>query len=80
MVFTGGSKSWTNLGVGKSVSVKVNPTGESALLLELGDQAGHTNSSNADVYLENGYHGAVVATIGRSNTVMWSVKSPPTKY
>lgn len=56
---TGNSYLLGDLPPGSTVSVRVEPTGESSVHIEFQDSAGHSKSLNADVYLESGYQGTL---------------------
>ncbi len=57
---------------GKSVTLHVKPEGDSDLAISFLDATGKTNLASADVYLEPSYRGDITATIGRSNSVVWT--------
>ncbi len=69
--FTGGSKSSPKLKPAESFETKVNPSGESHLVVEFVDSSGKQHSVNVDVYFEHNYSGTIHVTIEPDGNVTW---------
>ena len=69
--FTGGNKSTPTLKPAESFETKVNPAGESHLVVEFVDSLGKQHSANVDVYLEHNYSGTIHVTLEPDGKVTW---------
>ncbi len=69
--FTGGSKSRPMLRASESFEAKINPRGESHLVIVFTDSSGKQHSAEVDVYFERGYRGTIRVTIRPDGTVSW---------
>ena len=67
--FTGGSKSFPKLKFGESLEIRVNPDGESDLVVRFADSSGKQFSANDIVYFEHNYRGTIHITIGPDGKV-----------
>ena len=72
VIIRGKNSTIARLAPGKSKKVKIKPEGKSDLAISFVDATGKTNLANAEAYLGHGDHGEIKATIGLSNTVVWT--------
>lgn len=69
--FTGGSKSVPKLRAGESFKTRINPDGESSLVILFNDASGKKHSAEADVYFGHGYRGRIDVKIRPDGTLSW---------
>jgi hypothetical protein len=69
--FTGGGKYSPNLKPNESFETKVNPNGESHLVVEFSDSLGKHHSANVDVYFERNSGGTIHITLEPNSKVTW---------
>ena len=69
--FTGGSKSSPKLKPAEFFETKVNPNGESHLVVEFADSSGKQHSAKVDVYFEHNYSGTIHVTLEPDGKVTW---------
>lgn len=69
--FTGGSRSSPGLKPAESLKIKINPNGESRLVVEFNDSSGKPNSVNVDVYFERNYRGYIYVRIEPGGKATW---------
>lgn len=73
--FTGGRRSAPRVEPAGRFRTRVNPTGESDLVVEFLDASGNGHTNEVDVYLEPDYRGAVRITIQTNGSVTWEDQS-----
>ncbi len=69
VTYSGGNKSLSDLGVGKSHTFIVNPNGDSGLTLEYIDQTGNKIERKIDVYFGKNYSGKITINIEQNNKI-----------
>jgi hypothetical protein len=69
--YTDGRKSCPQLPPAKSFKTKVNPDGETSLVVEFVDASGKHHSAEIDVYIEHNYGGSVTITIQPDGKATW---------
>jgi len=63
--FTGGEKTLAKLDPGSTHQFRVEPTGESSVVINFVDALGNSHGEDVDVYLEKNYMGTIAVKIDR---------------
>ena len=71
IAYTGGSYVVHKMEPGMSNEQYIRPKGESHLELSFVDVRGMLIKTTIDVYIETGYEGSILITIGKDNKVSW---------
>lgn len=72
ITYTGGVVRIAELKPKTSSGRRVNPRGESHLVVEWVDSLGHRHSQRVDVYFETNYRGRIDITVEPDNTIVWT--------
>lgn len=71
ITFTGGTTSAATVEAAGVFTTRVNPSGESHLIIEHVDSSGKQHTNVVDVYLEHNYRGKVHISIHTNGSLTW---------